>query len=142
LIILIGKTHYGMLFHASSITFSAFSFTALPKVLYAWIISFNLKRWVINFLASSFLDCTFLKSIGVVTVSTSRVVMVIFLDHKVSSYNSTLLPCTPMLAMHPPGGDNGLAQFKGRWHANRFNGCIYSWALPIAVKLNFSLINR
>ena len=44
-----------------------------------------------------------LSSIGVLTVSTSRVVMVMLRSHRRSRWRSTFVPCTPILAMVPPG---------------------------------------
>src|ERR1700730_13927565 len=44
-----------------------------------------------------------LRSIGVLTVSTNRVVMVILRSHRYSRWSDTFVPCTPILAIVPPG---------------------------------------
>jgi hypothetical protein len=48
------------------------------------------------------LDCTVLSSIGMDTVSTSRVVIVMLCDQRRSRCGSALTPWTPTLAMVPP----------------------------------------
>jgi hypothetical protein len=47
--------------------------------------------------ASMRLDCTVLSSIGVVTVSTRRVVIVTLCDQRRSRCRSTFTPCTPRI---------------------------------------------
>jgi hypothetical protein len=48
------------------------------------------------------LEETIFNNIEVVTVSTRRVVMLIFFDHNVSRCRLALLPWTPTLAIGPP----------------------------------------
>ena len=74
------------------IIFRARSFIALPKVSYAFIASSNVKWWVINCLGRTLPDTTVFKSIGVVTVSTRRVVRVMLCDQSLSRFNWTGLP--------------------------------------------------
>ena len=76
---------------------------ALPKTSYAFITSASLKRWVTSFAGWTLPDCTTLSSMGVVTVSTSRVVRVMLCAQSRSSWSCTGLPWTPTLAMRPPG---------------------------------------
>ncbi len=61
---------------ARMMTLSAFSLAALPNVSYALIMSSSLNSWVMSLRGSSWPETTLFRSIGVVTVSTSRVVMV------------------------------------------------------------------
>ena len=63
-----------------------------------------------------------LSSIGVLTVSTSRVVMVMLRSHRLSRWRSTFVPCTPILAMVPPGGDDFLAHLERGRNAHRLDG--------------------
>ena len=64
--------------------------------------SSNAKRCVISGLASTFPIRTVCSS-GVVAVSTSLVVIEILRSHRVSRCRSTFVPCTPTLAIMPPG---------------------------------------
>src|ERR1700722_14066626 len=88
---------------ASMMTLSARVSAACPKVSYASRMWSSLNRCVISSFGSILFDRRLLSSIGVLTVSTRRVVMVILRSHKFSRWRSTLVPCTPMLAMTPPG---------------------------------------
>ena len=67
-----------------------------------FMMSFIAKRCVTSLPGCSLPDRTTFSSIGVVTVSTSRVVSEIFVSQSFSRCSSTGLPWTPTLAMCPP----------------------------------------
>jgi hypothetical protein len=83
-------------------TFSARCFAASPNVSYAFITSSRRNSCVMSFRGASRPETTFRRSIGVVTVSTSRVVIVTLCDQSFSSLSDTGLPCTPTFATCPP----------------------------------------
>lgn len=58
---------------------------------------------MISNFGSILLEATILKSVGMVTVSTIRVVMEILRSHNFSRWRSTFIPFTPTLAIVPPG---------------------------------------
>jgi hypothetical protein len=85
----------------------------------------NLKWWVISRLGSIFPALTVLRSIGFVTVSTRRVVIVMFCDHSRSRWRSALTPCTHAdIRNRAARRHDVLAQHEGRRHAHRLNGRI------------------
>jgi len=64
---------------------------------------------------SIFLAPTVLNSIGMVAVSTSRVVIEMLRSHSSSRWRSTFFPCTPILAMVPAGATSF-------WHSSKVAG--------------------
>src|SRR3546814_10694211 len=60
--------------------------------------SSSAKRWVTSCSGCNRFDSTVLRSIGVLTVSTRRVVIVTLRDQSSSRWRSTFVPCTPTLA--------------------------------------------
>src|ERR1035438_1486021 len=70
------------------ITFSAPSLAALPNVSYAFMMSFIAKRCVTSLCGCNSPDCTIFSSMGVVIVSTSRVVSEILRSQSFSDRKS------------------------------------------------------
>src|ERR1700676_3137830 len=89
--------------YASMSTLSAPLVAASPNVSYASMMFASLKWCVMRRLGSIFCARTTLRSIAVLTVSTSRVVMLMLRSQRRSRWSETGFPCTPMLAMCPPG---------------------------------------
>jgi hypothetical protein len=81
------------------------------------------KRCVIRRLGSIFRDCTVFSSIGVVTVSTSRVVMVMLRDQSVSRWID-LVAVHADVGDHPAGCNQLLAQQERGRHTHRLDGGI------------------
>ena len=67
-----------------------------------------------------------LSSIGVLTVSTSRVVMVMLRSHRFSRWRSTFVPCTPILAMVPPGATIFSHKLERGRDAHRLDGGVHA----------------
>ena len=75
------------------------SFAAFPNVSYAFITSSRAKRCVTSLLGCNLPEPTTFSSIGVVTVSTSLVVSVMLRSQSFSTWSSTGLPWTPVVAV-------------------------------------------
>lgn len=73
-------------------TFSAPSFAALPKVSYALMMSLIANRWYTSLPGCTLPERTTFRSMGVVAVSTSRVVSVMLWLQSFSRCSSTGLP--------------------------------------------------